>query len=93
MNIGAAIVVYVLIWWCVFFAVLPFGLRRGDEAGADGLSADAQSADAQQVAGADAGAPANPRLKEKALSTTGISAVLWVIAVAIIMSGLINFRD
>ncbi|MEO1014445.1 MAG: DUF1467 family protein [Pseudomonadota bacterium] len=77
MNPGAAIVVFILIWWCVFFAVLPFGVRPDDSG----------------VAGADPGAPADPQLKKKALLTTGVAFVIWILAVALIMSGVINFRD
>lgn len=77
MNFGAAIVVYVIIWWCVFFAVLPFGVRPDDSG----------------VVGADPGAPADPRLKQKAITTSLIATGLWVIAVAVIVSGVINFRD
>lgn len=81
MNLGGAVVIFVLIWWSVFFAVLPWGVRGRWEADDDG------------VHGAEPGAPVKPDLKRKALITTGISAVLWAITVAIILSGVINYRD
>lgn len=81
MNIAGAAVIFVLIWWSVFFAVLPWGVRGRWEAQDDG------------VEGADPGAPTTPDLKRKALITTGIAIVLWVITVGVIMSGLINFRQ
>lgn len=81
MNLGAAIVVFVLIWWCVFFAALPFGVRGGWEAPED------------HVRGAEPGAPREPDLRRKAIVTTGITFVLWAVAVAMIMSGVVNFRD
>ena len=54
--------IYFIIWWLVFFAVLPFGMS--------------QEAEKTVVPGADPGAPAAPRLGAKALWTTAISAVL-----------------
>lgn len=84
MNIGAAIVVFVMIWWCVFFAVLPLGVRRGSET---------PRRDEAPVPGADPGAPADPQLKKKAWLTTRITLVLWLIVSAIILSGVFNFRD
>lgn len=81
MNIGAAIVIFVLIWWCVFFAMLPMGVK-GDWEQPENL-----------VPGADPGAPENPDLKRKALLTTGVSAVLSMVVIAVIMSGVIDFKD
>ena len=81
MNIGGAIVIFVIVWWTVFFAVLPFGVRSRWEA------------DDDTVKGADPGAPVKPDLKRKALWTTVISIVLSAIIIAIILSGVINFRD
>jgi hypothetical protein len=55
MNPAGAIVIYVLIWWSVFFAVLPWGVRgrwesdddgvKGADPGAGGAAAWPQSAD------------------------------------------------
>jgi predicted secreted protein len=72
----SGIVLFVLIWWMVFFAVLPWGIRRaGDEA-----------------LGHDAGAPAKPRLWRKAAVTTGIAAVLFAIAYWLVRSNYLSFR-
>lgn len=71
------IAVYVIVWWTVLFAVLPWGVRSDD----------------QIVPGAMAGAPANPNLKLKALVTTGVSALLWVAIYLVVESGWISFRD
>lgn len=67
---------FVIIWWMVFFAVLPWGIRRaGDEA-----------------LGHDAGAPARPRLVLKAAATTGIAALLFGVAYWLVESGYVSFR-
>ncbi|MEZ5895481.1 MAG: DUF1467 family protein [Parvularculaceae bacterium] len=81
MNLAGAIVIYIIIWWCVFFAMLPVGVKGRWESDADG------------VEGADPGAPADPQLKKKALYTTAIAFVFWGIVCAVILSGVINFRD
>lgn len=81
MNIAGAIVIYVIVWWVVFFAVLPWGVKGRWESESDG------------VAGAEPGAPVTPDLKRKALITSAISLALWAVIVAIIVSGVINFRE
>jgi predicted secreted protein len=81
MNIVGGIIIYLLLWWCVFFAVLPMGVSGRWESEPDG------------VAGAEPGAPSAPDLKKKFLLTSAIAAGLWVVVAAIIVSGVINFRD
>lgn len=73
------VIIFILIWWCVFFAVLPAGVKGRWESEADG------------VEGAEPGAPADPQLKRKALLATGIAAALTAMVAAIIASGLIKF--
>ncbi len=81
MNPVGAFVIYVLIWWCVFFAMLPVGVKGRWEGEGDGVD------------GADPGAPSNPNLKKKALWTTLTALAIWVPTIALILSGVINFRD
>jgi predicted secreted protein len=66
MPLPLSIATYFTIWWVVLFAVLPFGVRSATEAGAIDLPS-----------GVDPGAPAAPRLGEKALWTTAIAAVVF----------------
>lgn len=81
MNIASAIVIFIVWWWVVFLAVLPRGVQGRWEAPDDG------------VKGAEPGAPVEPQLKKKFWLATKITAVLWVLTVALILSGVINFRD
>ncbi len=77
MSTFGLIVVFVVVWWMVFFAALPWGVRRGpatDE-------------------GHDAGAPANPRLWLKAAVTTAIAAVLTLAVWLVVTSDLFSFRS
>ncbi len=81
MNITGAMVIFTIIWWVTFFAVLPWGVRSQWED------------EGEMPKGTDPGAPVEPQLKKKALRTTWITAILFVIVVAIIQSGIINLRQ
>lgn len=81
MNPAGAIVIFLIWWWVVFLAVLPKGVEGRWESEDDG------------VKGADPGAPVKPELKSKAWLATKITVVLWAITIAIIVSGIFNFRD
>lgn len=76
MSIFGGIVVFVIVWWLVFFATLPWGVRRG----------------APTDEGHDAGAPANPRLWLKAAVTTVIAALLTLAVWFVVTSDLFSFR-
>ncbi|MGE0254010.1 MAG: DUF1467 family protein [Alphaproteobacteria bacterium] len=74
----SAITVFIVLWWLVFFAVLPWGIQRDDA----------------PRTGNDPGAPLRPRLLRKALLTTAIAAVLFAIVYVVIDGGLLpNLRD
>jgi predicted secreted protein len=76
MSLAAGLVTYVIIWWCVFFMVLPWGNRPAD----------------RPEAGHAESAPAKPRLWWKASITTATAVVLWVIAYHVISSDIVSFR-
>ena len=73
-----AFAVYLTLWWTVLFAVLPLGNRTYHE---DGIKV---------TDGGDPGAPVNPNLKKKFITTTWVSAIAWLILMAIIKFGLIT---
>lgn len=80
MTITAAIVLYMVIWFMVFFVVLPLRLQSQAEAG-------------EVVPGTPASAPAHAGVKRKALIATLVGTVLWAVVAGIILSGLIGVRD
>lgn len=80
MTITAAIVLFSVTWFMVFFIVLPLRARTQGEAGTI-------------VPGTPSGAPAGDVVRRKALITTAIALVLWVLLCAIILSGWITIRD
>lgn len=78
LGLVSGIVVFIMIWWTVIFMVLPWGVRPEID-------------DVQP--GNQVGAPSNPRLLRKALITTAISIVLWVIIDILIIENVFSFRD
>ncbi len=75
------IILYLIIWWAVFFAVLPWGVRGSWE-------------EPKSVPkGAERGAPINPHLKRKFIQTCWIAAIIWAVAALVITSGVIDYRD
>lgn len=81
MNIFGGIVIYLVVWWIVFFTVLPWGVQSRWESPDDGVS------------GAEPGAPVAPDLKRKMLITSAIAFGVWLVIVGVIVSGVINFRQ
>ncbi len=67
MSWFTGVAIYLTIWWTVLFAVLPLGVTSHAEAGID------------RGDGGDPGAPVDPKLKKKFLTTTWIAAVLFAI--------------
>jgi len=76
MNWFEGIVAYVIIWWMVIFAVLPFGVRPAPK----------------DDHGYAAGAPANPRLALKVAVTTAVAALIWLGLYAAVRANLVSFR-
>lgn len=77
MNIGAALVLFAVIWFMVLFVVLPIGLRS-------------QQDDGDVVPGTPASSPVNPNIGKKAKWTTIIAILIWLPTAYVIKSGLIT---
>jgi predicted secreted protein len=73
-----SIAVFFTIWWVVLFVVLPLGTKTYAESGI------------QVKDGGDPGAPVNPKLKKKFITTTWVSVVLWLVLFAVIKLGLVK---
>ncbi len=80
MSITAAIVMFSVTWFMVFFMVLPVRFKSQGEAGTI-------------VPGTPSSAPAEAHIALKAKITTAITAVIWLIMAGIITSGWITIRD
>jgi predicted secreted protein len=73
--------IYLVVWWTVLFAVLPLGTTTYAEAGIEVTD------------GGDPGAPVNPRLKQKFITTTWVSAIVFAIGYAVYYFHLIKLPD
>ena len=80
MGPTSALVLFAVIWFMVFFIVLPLRLTTQGEDGAI-------------VPGTHASAPADAQIKRKAKITTIWAVGLWIVIAGTILSGLITVRD
>ena len=77
MGIATNIAMYLTLWWTVLFAILPIGVTTYAEAGIDpGVG--------------DPGAPVDPKLKRKFITTTWVSALVHLLILAVIHFHLID---
>jgi len=71
------IVVFLIVWWMVFFAVLPLRVRS-------------QLEEDNVEPGSEPGAPTDPRIKARMWLTTVITSGLWLVYVFGFEFGLVN---
>lgn len=69
LNIFTLIAIYLTVWWTVLFAVLPLGARSHHEAGVE------------VAGGGDPASPVHHNLRRKALTTTWVSVLVWLVVV------------
>lgn len=80
MSITSAIVLLAVLWFLVFFLVLPVRFRSQADAGTI-------------VPGTHASAPAGPCVGRKARLTTWITLPLWAVLAGVLLSGWITVED
>ena len=76
MSWATGVMVYIVLWWTVLFAVLPLGVRRVEKPGK----------------GEEHGAPERPELVRKAIITSAVAAVLWLAFYALHRADVFSFR-
>ena len=81
MGITGSIIVYVMIWWIIFFSLLPVGIQSNKEVFKD------------RIGGEDPGAPKNPKIAKKFLLTTLITSIIFMIIYYLVKIDLINLRE
>ena len=81
MGITGSIIVYVIIWWIIFFSVLPVGIQSNKEKFRD------------KIEGVDPGAPNNPKIVNKFLITTIIASIIFIVIYYLVKFDLINLRE
>ena len=71
-------IIYIIIWWIVFFAILPIDVERKKMI---------------KIDGEDAGSPENPKMLKKFIYCTGITTALFVIIYLLMKFEYLNLRN
>ena len=71
--------IYIVVWWVVLFAVLPLGTSKETHA--------------PPTDGGQWGAPDNPRLKFKFITTTWVSLIVWAFVMLMVFTGWLALPD
>tara|TARA_Y100000591_G_scaffold275325_1_gene251977 strand:+ start:39 stop:293 length:255 start_codon:yes stop_codon:yes gene_type:complete len=79
-GLTGSIIVYVLIWWIIFFSVLPVGIQSNKEKFKE------------RIDGVDPGAPKNPKIAKKFLITTIITSIIFIVIYYLVEIDLLNLR-
>ena len=80
MGITGSIIVYVMIWWIIFFSLLPVGIQSNKEVFRE------------KIGGMDPGAPKNPKIRKKFLITTLITTIIFAVIYYLVEIDLLNLR-
>ena len=78
MSVTGLAIIYIIIWWVVFFAILPIDVNR---------------AKIIKVEGEDLGSPENPKMFKKFLYCTSITSVIFSIIYLLIKFEYLNLRN
>jgi len=78
LGITGSIVIYVIIWWIVFFSLLPIDVNRNKII---------------KIEGEDPGSPENPKIIKKFIYTTVLSTVIFLILYYLVQYNYLNLRN
>jgi len=81
MGITGSIIVYVMIWWIIFFSLLPVGIQSNKQVFKE------------KIGGMDPGAPKNPKIGKKFLVTTLITTIIFAVIYYLVEIDLLNLRN
>ena len=71
-------IIYIIIWWIVFFAILPIDVERKKLI---------------KIEGEDPGSPENPKMFKKFIYCTGITTILFIIIYLLMKFEYLNLRN
>ncbi len=71
-------IIYIIIWWIVFFAILPIDVERKKIV---------------KVDGEDPGSPENPKMLKKFLYCTGITTIIFITIYLLMKFEYLNLRN
>ena len=78
MSITGLAIIYIIIWWIIFFAILPIDVNRTKTVKVDCV---------------DSGAPENPKMLKKFLYCTGITTIIFILIYLLIKFEYLNLRN
>ena len=78
MSATGLAILYVIIWWIIFFSILPIDVNREK---------------AIKIEGVDAGSPENPKILKKFIYCTGITSIIFIIIYLLIKYEYFNLRN
>ena len=80
MSVTSAFVLFAVIWFLTFLIVIPFRIKTQGDLGV-------------VVKGTQAGAPEVHDLRRKAIITTGLSLILWLLITILIVFEIVTIED
>ena len=78
MSATGLAIIYIIIWWIVFFAILPIDVIREKPI---------------KIDGEDAGSPEKPKMLKKFIYCTGITTIIFIIIYLLIKYEYLNLRN
>ena len=78
MSITGLAIIYIIIWWVVFFSILPI---------------DAERQKSIKIDGEDPGSPENPKMLKKFIYCTGITTILFTVIYLLMKFVYLNLRN
>ena len=78
MSLTGLAIIYIIIWWIIFFAILPIDVERNKVI---------------KIEGEDPGSPENPKMLKKFVYCTGITTVLFIIIYLLMKFEYLNLRN
>ena len=78
MSYTGLAIIYIIIWWIVFFAILPIDVNRDKPF---------------KIEGEDPGSPENPKMLKKFVYTTGITTIIFLIIYLLMKFEYLNLRN
>ena len=78
MSITGLAIIYIILWWIIFFAILPMDVDRSKVV---------------KIEGEDPGSPENPKIFKKFIYCTGITTILFIIIYLLMKFEYLNLRN
>ena len=78
MSLTGLAILYIIIWWVIFFVILPIDVNRQKTT---------------EIEGEDLGSPENPKMLKKFIYCTGITTIIFIIIYLLMKFEYLNLRN